>query len=292
MASNPWEILNSNRLNVPGLMVAAGEQKQRRLQEMLLNRQVEQEDRAAERENKLLGIYAKVRQPGSTAAKGGDPSSGMGGGSQEGAPPPAMSSPSGSPLSSERAPSMDGPTEPAHDPVQVQSWMEANKDVIGELMMIAPDKAFELSGKLSQMDDAQFKHVKDMNEVRGSVAMHLQSFAPQQRAGELARLMPHLAQMGIKPEAVQQELGDLSDQSLQAPVALSMDVEKILAQQDKDRAFGETQRHNRASEANAAAGLGVRAGALDLARQRESRVGSGGSGGGDNSDLSYLIGGN
>lgn len=172
--------------------------------------------------------------------------------------------------------------------------MEVNKDVIGELMMIAPDKAFELSGKLSQMDDAQFKHVKDMNEVRGSVAMHLQSFAPQQRAGELARLMPHLAQMGITPETVQQELGDLSDRSLQAPVALSMDVEKILAQQDKDRAFGETQRHNRVGEANAAAGLGVRQGALELARRREGRVSSGGGGGsgGGNDDLNYLIGGN
>lgn len=284
MASNPWEILNANRLNLPAIMEGAAVAKQRRLQEMMLNRQIEKEDREAERENKLLGIYAKIRQPGSqTSAKGGDPaSSSVGGGVQQamvGAPSPDMSVPSGSPLSPERAPApaapgMGGPA-PAPDPVVVQSWMEANKDVINELMLVAPDKAFAMSEQLSKLDDTQFKRVKDLNEVRGSVAMHLQSFPPQRRQGELARMMPQLAQMGITPQVVQQELGDLSDEALQAPVALSMDVEKILAQQDKDRAFAETQRHNRASEANAAGNLNIRREALNVARDREKRVAAG-----------------
>lgn len=269
MSTAPWEILNQNRLNVPGLLEAAGQAKQRRLEEMLLNRKVEREDREADREDKLLGIMAKVRQPGSqnSQPKGGDPVS----------PGPAAA--------------VSSPGTPQGNPA-AQSWVEANRDVVDELMAIAPDQAFAMTEKLSKLDEAGIARVKEMNELRGRVALHLQSIPAPQRGQEMQRLMPQLAQMGVTPEIVQQELGDLSDAALQAPVALSMDIDKVLARQDKDRSFQETQRHNRFNEGVARERLSVSQGALGLARQREGRVAAGGGQNGDNSDLNYLMGGN
>lgn len=264
MSTAPWEILNQNRLNIPGLLQAAEQSKQRRLEEMLLHRKVEQEDRAFERENKILQTYAKIKQPGSQSSpsKGGDPASG--------GPAAAVSSP-GTP---------QGAPNPA-----AQSWMEANRDVIDELMTIAPDQAFAMTEKLSKLDEAGLERVKEMNELRGRVALHLQQIPAAQRGQELQRLMPQLSQMGVTPEIVQQELGDLSDAALQAPVALSMDIDKIMAAREKERAyqfdrekFGETQRHNRATE-------GVASGALALSRNREGRLAKG-DGGSDMSSMS------
>lgn len=61
MASNPWEILNSNRLNIPAIMEGAQVAKTRRLQEMMLNKQLEREDRKEEREVAAEGRQTKAR---------------------------------------------------------------------------------------------------------------------------------------------------------------------------------------------------------------------------------------
>lgn len=74
MASNPWEILNQNRLNLPGLMEAAGQAKQRRLQEMMLNRQIEREDQQYATRIKALGQLGSGDKKAArqTATAGGD----------------------------------------------------------------------------------------------------------------------------------------------------------------------------------------------------------------------------
>ena len=273
MSTAPWEILNQNRLNVPGLLQAAEQSKQRRLEEMLLNRKVEREDRETERQDKLLGIMAKVRQPGSQP-KGGDPASP--------GPAAAVSSP-GTPQGAPQAAPVAQPNPAA------QSWVEANRDVVDELMTIAPDQAFAMTEKLSKLDEAGLARVKEMNELRGRVALHLQSIPAAQRGQEMQRLMPQLAQMGVTPEVVQQELGDLSDAALQAPVALSMDIDKIMTARDRERKFAADQDYRQQQLGISREGLAVRQGALGLARQREGRVAAGGGESGDNSDLNYLM---
>ena len=109
-------------------------------------------------------------------------------------------------------------------------------------------------------------------------------------AAELQRIAPALIAQGVTPEEINGF--ELTPQNLQWAQMEGMDLDKIIAREREDRQFAETQRHNRATEGNAAAGIEVRRGALNLAQKREGRIGSGGGGGSSNDDLNYLIGGN
>jgi hypothetical protein len=286
------------QVDVPGILSVYDGARQRRTEQMLMERKIAAEDKAIARQDKLLGIYSRIQRP----AKGGDPVSSQGVAGAYAQPPaaapaPDASVPMGSPLVPSPAPTAASttPSAPAAAPVAAappQSWMDANADIVSELLAVDPAEAFKLSDHLSKMDEVAVKAAKENNKTIGSVAMHLMSLPPEARPAELQRMAPQLAQIGV--DAGMLSRADLSDQGLQGYIAQALDVEKIIEQQNKDRShaleqerFGETRRHNRVSEGQGAARLGVAQGNLSLSRERLKRGLSRGPRSSDIDDLDY-----
>lgn len=296
--------------DIGGVLNAYTAGQQNRTQQMLLQRQIKREDQQIAREDKIREIYAKIKQPQS---KGGDPTAA--------APAPSITAPYSAPAVETPRTGVEGrpidqgypqgsPLSPepfkqptvAEQPAQRQphpsftaephpSWLAANESLINDMMTLDPKEAFGLREQLSKLDDQQLEKVSKRNTELAKAAMHLSSFgSPQAQAAELQRITPSLMAHGITAQEIQNF--QLTPQNLQWLQVEGMDLDKIIAREREDRNFAETSRHNRVTEGNAAAGIEVRRGALNLAQKREGRIGSGGGGGSSNDDLNYLIGGN
>lgn len=283
--------------------------RQNRQQQMLLQRQIAREDKQIEREDKIRSVYARLKNP---QPKGGDqpaaapvtpsiaapysepvvetPRTGVAGRPidrtyPQGSPlsadvfkPPVLAQQSQQPAEATRQPHPSFTNDPP------PSWLAENESLINELMALDPKEAFGLREQLSKMDDQQLEKVAMRNAELAKAAMHLSSFgSPQAQQAELQRIAPSLMAHGITPQEIQNF--ELTPQNLQWVQVEAMDLDKIIAREKDDRTFNETVRHNRATESNAAAGVEVRRGALGLAQKRESRIGAGGSGGGDRQSL-------
>lgn len=296
--------------DIGGVLNAYTAGQQNRTQQMLLQRQIKREDQQIAREDKIREIYAKIKQPQS---KGGDPTAA--------APAPSITAPYSAPAVETPRTGVEGrpidqgypqgsPLSPepfkqptvAEQPAQRQphpsftaephpSWLAANESLINDMMTLDPKEAFGLREQLSKLDDQELEKTGKRNAAIAKAAMHLSSFGnPQAQQAELQRIAPMLIQQGVTPEEISGF--ELTPQNLQWLQMEGMDLDKIIAREREDRNFAETQRHNRATEGTAAAGVEVRRGALNLAQKREGRIGSGGGGGSSNDDLNYLIGGN
>lgn len=284
--ADPFAILAQNRFSIPDLISQDMGMKRQRLEDLYRQRQIQKEDREFERQNKRDSVLARL------VTKGGGQTSGSAGGSpaptgvsspQAPTRPDAASIPSGSPLSPETLPDqpgVGGPVEAAAPITGASSAPTLNQEALGELMAIDPTMALQLQKHFAEADEATRKAAEGKYAVLGSVAMHLTSFPPTARRQALQQIAPRLLAAGWTPEELNQ--ADLSDAGLQGYAAVSMDVKTILSQRRDDAQFEETKRHNRAGEANAAAGLGIRREALNVARDREKRVAAGKGG----SDLS------
>lgn len=311
---------NITQVDVPGLLGAYQNQQDRRVNQMLLQRKMAAEDRQIAKETALTAAYSKIRPPGSTQQRGGDPASTGGGlaapyASAPSATPsaPGISSayavpapvadgidrnrPVGSPLSPAVIPDPMGgdpaatamaPASTATAPVAPapQTWVDSNKDLLDSLMTVDAPAAFAMRTQLQGLDDAQIKKAKGFADTLATVGEHLSSFrTPQARAAELQRIKPQLLAEGIPEDKIAG--ADLSDAGIQWMVVHGMDIDKIIAREKDDRSFAETERHNRATESSAAGNLEVRRGALGLAKGREGRIASGiGKKGGDVAGLS------
>ncbi len=289
--------------DIGGVLNAYTAGRAARTQQMLLQRQIKREDQQIERDDKIREIYAKITAP---KPKGGDPSAAAPSITAPYSTPEAtqptprtgvegrpidQTYPQGSPLSPEP---FKQPTV-AEQPAQRQphpsftaephpSWLAANESLINDMMTLDPKEAFGLREHLSKLDDQELEKTGKRNAAIAKAAMHLSSFgSPQAQQAELQRISPFLIEQGVKPEEIQNF--ELTPQNLQWLQMEGMDLDKIIVREREDRQFAETQRHNRATEGNAAAGIEVRRGALGLARQREGRIGAGGSGGGDRQTL-------
>ena len=303
--------------DVGGVLNAYTAGQQHRTQQMLLQRQIAREDKQQERDDAIRSVYARIQRP---QPKGGDqpaaapvtpsitapysapavetPRTGVEG------RPIDRNYPQGSPLSADvfKPPVLAQQPTVAEQPAQRQphpaftaephpSWLASNESLINEMMTLDPKEAFGLREQLSKLDDHALEKTAQRNAAIAKAAMHLSSFgSPQAQQAELQRISPFLIEQGVKPEEIQNF--ELTPQNLQWVQMEGMDLDKIIAREREDRNFAETQRHNRATEATAAAGVEVRRGALGLAQKREGRIGSGGGGGSSNDDLNYLIGGN
>lgn len=302
---NPYGI---EQVNVPGLLSVYEYAKDRRMNEMLMQRKIEREDKEAERLERIQQAYARIKKPGVATAyeqpKGGDPASGgvasvpTPDATPSIADPYRRNTPTGSPLDPMTYPDAPVSVEPvakAAPPVAEPpaNWVAANQDVIDSLMAVDYKEAFQLQQQLQGMDDAQIKKAQAINAEMAKIGQHLTSFATvPQRQAELARIAPELQAMGIPQEAIQGF--DVSDKNLQFQVVRGMDFDKLIKRVDDERQFRADEEYRRRSLGLQERGLGVREGALDLARKREGRVasGRGSGGGGGNTDLDYLIGGN
>jgi hypothetical protein len=63
--ANPYGI---EQVDVPGILGAYDAARQRRVEMMLRQRQMEREDVQLEREHNMLGIMAKIRAPGASGS--------------------------------------------------------------------------------------------------------------------------------------------------------------------------------------------------------------------------------
>lgn len=298
--ANPYGI---EQVDVPGLIGIYQGAKDRRVNEMLLQRKIAAEDREIARSETISKAYRNLQPPGQ--AKGGGqttPAGGMAAAyappAQQAAPPASFdpNMPTGSPLSPATlpeqpgapvaAPAAEAPPQPAQMP---QGWYEANKGVVDQLMTVEPQQAFQLMTQLQGLDAAQIKKAEASAEMMAQVAEHLHSFPEgPARQAEIARISPDLMARGVPAEKIQSV--DTSDKGLQWLFVHGTDLKTVIDREKEERQFAETQRHNRASESNAAGGLEVRRGALGLARGREGRIASGkggaAAGGGDVGGLS------
>lgn len=300
----------ADMFDIGGVLNAYTAGQQNRTQQMLLQRQIKREDLQIAREDKIREIYAKITAP---KPKGGDqPAAAPSITAPYSAPEATQPTPrtgvegrpidqtyhQGSPLSPEQFKQPVVVEQPAKRPPHPSftadphpSWLASNEDLINQMMALDPKEAFGLREQLSKLDDQQLEKVGKRNAAVAKAAMHLSSFgSPQAQQAELQRIAPALIAQGVTPEEINGF--ELTPQNLQWLQMEGMDLDKIIVREREDRQFAETQRHNRATEGNAAAGIEVRRGALNLAQKREGRIGSGGGGGSSNDDLNYLIGGN
>lgn len=294
-------------VDVGGLIGVYEGAKDRRMNQLLLQRKIAAEDRQIEREAKIAAAYKNLFSPQS---KGGDPTStGSGATASVGA--------SGTGYANTRAedeaaaeangyrvgvPNMTGgPPPPVRmnedgsvpvdiatgtapqtlvDPTQLAprtDGMVINPDALRELYGLDPKAAFEIQKHVYDANAAQLKRMTENGERIASVAYHLMQVPAANRASELQAMAPMLAQSGIDASMLSQ--ADLSDQGLQRYLRVGQSYKDLIKDDRDERDFAERKRHNQATEAAAQGNLEVRRGALGLARDKEGRVAKGATSG-------------
>lgn len=297
---NPYGI---EQVSVPGLLSVYEGAKDRRVNQMLMERKIAREDKETERLDRIQQAYARIKKPGVASAyeqpKGGDPASGGVASAYspaaDAAPSYDRNMPTGSTLDPRQyaeppaAPVAAAPVQAAQSAAEPPAnWVAANQDVIDSLMAVDYKEAFQLQQSLQGMDDAQLKKVQAINGEMAKIGQHLTSFAtPEQRRAELARIAPELVRMGIPQEAIQNF--DVSDKNLQFEIVRGMDFDKLIARIDDQRKQAGLEDYRNRSLGLQERGLGVREGALSLARQREGRVAAGGGNAGGDGDIGDLL---
>lgn len=175
---------------------------------------------------------------------------------------------------------------------------QINQSALQQLFAVDPVAASRIQDFASKANKEQQAQLVESQDALYSVAIGLKGLPYDQRKAKLQQLMPVLAQHHVTPDQVAGF--DPTDENIDVQANLALGVKGVFDHQDKladnSRADRNADRMDRrAAEQTdiARAGLGVRQGALDLARKRAA--GGGGKAGGtavDNSDLAYLMGGN
>lgn len=132
-----------------------------------------------------------------------------------------------------------------------------------------PQKFIDIQENLAKMDKAQRDKVEEQSSAFAAVGQAAARLPYEQRRAYIQSQAPFLAQHGVPADQIASF--DPNDQNIFGVVSHVLGVKGILDQQDKDRNFGlasqragEDARHNHATE-------GVAAGALGVAKSRESR---------------------
>lgn len=296
-------------VDVGGLIGVYEGAKDRRVRQMLLERQIAKEDRAIEKESKLMSAYGRL------FAKGGDPASA---GSGASAPPSSVAPGTGfrgqgvvtgiAPEPDPQAPppplamNQDGtpPTgvtttavAPATlvDPAQLAprtDGIKINQDALRELYVLDPPAAMQIQKSVFEMNSAQLKAMRESGETLASIADDLQTLPYEQRATELQNYVQLLEGMGIDTSQISR--ADLTDRGLTRYRRVGIAYKDLASDAREERKFAAQEADRAADNARADRGLAVREGALGLARERSARAAKKGGGGSeDNSDLSYLM---
>jgi hypothetical protein len=143
--ADPFEILARSSVDLPAIMGQASDLRARRLKEMMLGREMQEQDRMFERKNKLLTTMSRIKAPGSSPqTEGGGPVSGVGGG--------AGSAPS--------------PTSYARK----RSFRDENAPLLQESIG-DPEQFAALSQHLDALDAPEKEATKQRMEVVGNLAL-------------------------------------------------------------------------------------------------------------------------
>lgn len=157
----------------------------------------------------------------------------------------------------------------------------AGGDEQGARQMAIQGGDLDLAKQLGELTKEQREIAKQNAEELLAIGYGLKKYQTvQERQQVFQSIIPELRQRGYSDEMLAQALNSLDDQSLDASLGQAMSIKDLLDREFKTQEFGlkrdqfgETQRHNRATEGNAAGNL-----ALSRERHRATVAGQGGYG--------------
>lgn len=294
--AGPFDI---DQVNIPALLGLHTQMKQQGLENMYRAQQIARQKRQDDEADARKEIMRRVFSGGGNAATAPAAS--------EATPPAAAATiandldqfmPGSEPgtLASGQAAPVSAPQAPVDliDPAELPARTDGitiNQGALRELYAVDPEAAIQIQKTVYDMDKATADRITERGAAMASIAGALAELPQEQRAMALREQAPRLLALGFTPEQLNQT--DLTDAGLNRYYRAGMSMEQLIAgkkdERDfglRERQFGETARHNRASE-------GISGGNLALARQRESRVTKWGPqaiviGGGARSDTSDL----
>ncbi|MET1083770.1 MAG: hypothetical protein ABWY12_12095 [Burkholderiales bacterium] len=144
-----------------------------------------------------------------------------------------------------------------------------------------PEMAGELIKHMGALGKNEREAFADKMGVAAAVAAGAKSVPLEQRASYIDQHADYLRSAGWSADEIAGI--DPNDGTLDGVIAIGMGADKYLAAHDRATTREEQRRHNRVSEGQSSARIGIAGGALSLARQREGRIAKGG---GTTADLS------
>lgn len=205
--ANPYGI---TQVDVPGALSAYMGARQGRIQQMLLQRRLAQEEREAERQGGIQAAFQ--RYAGGNRGEGESPV----------APPPQAPEPVGG------APAPQGIPQTGQMAPQAAPQPQAGdrQALFNNLLALDPQVAFQTMQALRQMDEAQFEQVEQRNAILGRAAQYLLTLPEDRWQAEFQRIAPALMEQGgLTPEQLQSF--QVTRQNLQFVVAQARDIEKL-----------------------------------------------------------------
>jgi hypothetical protein len=166
-------------------------------------------------------------------------------------------------------------------------------DAEHQLISADPDGYMKLRKSFDDMDEAQLKRVQEAQTALHDVALATRGLSYDQRRAYIASQASLLQSHYVTPEQIAGF--DPTDQNLDILTNQALGVKGVAEREEKARAdklaadrAAEDARHNRVSEGQGEARIGVAQGALKVAQTRAAKAADSA----DNSDLNYLMGGN
>lgn len=190
--ADPFAILASSRVDIPGALAAYTGARQSRMQQIMFDRQIAQQDREEERRVKREGINARLFAP---QTKGGDPASG-------GTAPQSNTGAASAPTSL---------VDPAQLPPRTDG-LTLNPDALRELYAVDPATAIELQKSVYNLDKNKIEQMQKNADVTASLAYGLTQYPPEQRMSIAQSWAPQLQAAGIDPSKLTP--ADLTDDKL------------------------------------------------------------------------------
>lgn len=216
---NPYGI---TEIDVPGALNALEAARSNRIRQMLLQRQIAQQERELEAQRGVRAAIQRYTGGGDAgAASSASPSASP-------APTPSMGDAvsmygGGAPATPTAAPALPAATPPVAPPAGQGDISRLTT----ELLAIDPEHAPQIIGAFRQMDEAQFQAAQRRNQVLARAAYSLLAIPdPAARSAEFQRIAPDLIQNG---GVTRQQLAgfELTEQNLHHVINQARDVEKL-----------------------------------------------------------------
>lgn len=252
--ADPFEILAASRISAPSLIGAYEQGQDRRINQMLMQRKMQQQDREQELSIQKQSVLSRLYQP----KGGGQPSAG---GAATSPPNSTAASPLTAPYADPSTPDTRplsavmggiGDNPPAPPPMAPQppqglvdpaslpprtDGMELNPDALRELYQLDPEMAVKLQTSVFSANKEQFAEKQRIGGVIANAAYYLRNLPESERGVELQKLIPQLRDQGIPDSALTpQAIGSLDNQSLDRMIAMGRGLENILRDKRLDNA--------------------------------------------------------
>lgn len=218
---NPYGI---EQVDLPGVYGAVHSARMGRLQQMMLNRQIEHADRQAERDNQFNSVLARVYGGGQSGGKeGSTPSAPT---RRPSVNAPYMVSPD-TPLVS---PTTTAPSGPIASPqMPTQGAPSLSPELTRQLIAIDPQRGAQIAAALRQADEATLARVTGATEEIARLGQHLLDRVPEAEwAAEIQRRAPALMAHGVTQAQIDEVVRDPSRRNILYHIGEARDVEKLI----------------------------------------------------------------